>query len=296
MKQKFIFIFITIMFLVSCTSNMVLYRDDIKGFDLAEDTLVNSPYCDVIQKEYKAGKKVIVAKGTRWVDPASADGKHYACRIGDVGCKNEIVSLTEIKQDSKYALEGCMRASIGYKSQSVAKAQKKIVSRAGTDNTKRSKAFNTLIDVLLNKKIITSRKQKFLYYNFSNFTAALIKEADVTDIQGNILLGTSQPIVESYGIIPHVYRVQQVFFEMVILDCGKCGLPPVGIRRVDGRPSPIEGQVFNDTRAIYKFVGIEHYRTLLNDRRQVVLFDRVSMRSLNLPSNYLHQVMPSDYL
>lgn len=273
---------------------MLLYSDDINGFDLAVDTLPSSHYCDTVQREYKAGKKVLVSNGTRWVDPASAERRHYACRAGDTGCQNKLASITSITKDRQNILENCKRASRN--SKKLEQSKKEIVAQVISNDTKRSLAFDKLIDVLLEKKIIHYREQQYLYSNFSYFTAALVKEADITDLEGSILLGTSQPIVESFGVLPHPYQVQQVLDDMVVLECGVCSLPPIGIRRVNGRPSPIEGQIFNDTRAIYQFVGTQHYRTLLNERRQVILFDRISMKSLKLPNNYLHEVMPKDFL
>lgn len=281
---------------------MVLYRDDIKGFDLSVDTLPSSHYCDVIQREYQTGKKVLVAKGTRWVDPASAAKSHYSCRSGDVSCQNELVTLTSINKDRKHILDNCQRVGAKLQKTQVLNKRKKIqkketvVAQVINNDTKRSLAFDRLIDILLEKKIISYREQQYLYSNFSYFTAALVKEADITDLEGSILLGTSQPIVKSFEALTHPYQVQQVLDDMVVLECGACSLPPIGIRRVNGRPSPIEGQIFNDTRAIYQFIGTQHYRTLLNERRQVILFDRISMKSLKLPNNYLHEVMPKDFL
>ncbi len=109
MKVKFFLLLLSSLFLASCANNMVLYRDDIKGFDLSVDTLPSSHYCDVIQREYQTGKKVLVAKGTRWVDPASAAKSHYSCRPGDVGCQNELVTLTSINKDRKHILDNCQR-------------------------------------------------------------------------------------------------------------------------------------------------------------------------------------------
>jgi len=302
MKVKSLLILLSILFLASCANNMVLYRDDIKGFDLALDTLPKSPYCDVIQGEYKTGKKVIVAKGTRWVDPASAEKKRYVCRAGDDRCENAVVAVTSITQERLHILANCKRSKLQTKKQKnvlvkkeVAK-QETIAAQNIGDETKRSLAFDQLVEKLLKKNVIIHREQQYLYSNFSYFTAALIKEADITDLEGSILLGTAQPIVEPLGSVPYPYQVQQVLDDMVILECGRCSLPPIGIRRVNGRPSPVEKQIFNDTRAIYKFVGTQHYRTLLNERRQVILFDRISMKVLGLPGNYLHEVMPKDFL
>lgn len=309
MTVKSLLILVSLLFLASCANNMVLYRDDIKGFDLAEDTLPKSPYCDVIQSEYKTGKKIIVAKGTRWVEPASAEKRHYMCRTGEVGCLNNVVALTSITEERKHLLENCKRAKLHkvkqkqalLKERKAKKAEKSKQTEKATaqnigDETKRSLAFDQLVEKLLSRNVISHREQQYLYSNFSYFTAALIKEADITDLEGSILLGTAQPIVDPLGIVPYPYQVQQVLDEMVILECGRCSLPPVGIKRVNGRPSPVEKQIFNDTRAIYKFVGTQHYRTLLNERRQVILFERISMKSLGFPSNYLHEVMPKDFL
>lgn len=298
MKVKSLLIALSLIFLVSCANNMVLYRDDIKGFDLAKDTLPKSPYCDVIQSEYKTGKKVVVASGTRWVDPVSAEKRHYVCRAGEAGCENSVVAVTSITQERQHIFDNCKRAQL-HKKLIVKKESAKqevIVAQAIGDDTKRSLAFDQLVDKLLKKKVIAHREQQYLYSNFSYFTAALIKEADITDLEGSILLGTAQPIVDPLSAVPYPYQVQQVLDDMVILECGRCSLPPIGIKRVNGRPSPVEKQIFNDTRAIYKFVGTQHYRTLLNERRQVILFDRISMKSLGLASNYLHEVMPKDFL
>jgi hypothetical protein len=300
MKVKPLLTLLSLLFLASCANNMVLYRDDIKSFDLALDTLPKSPYCNVIQSEYKTGKKIIVAKGTRWVDPASAEKKRYVCRAGDDGCQNTVVALTSITQERKHILDNCKRAKL-HKIKNKKQVLKEVKAEQATaqnigDETKRSLAFDQLVAMLIKKSVIVHREQQYLYSNFSYFTAALIKEADITDLEGSILLGTAQPIVDPLGTVPYPYQVQQVLDDMVILECGRCSLPPIGIRRINGRPSPVENQIFNDTRAIYKFVGTQHYRTVLNERRQVILFDRISMKSLGLPSNYLHEVMPTDFL
>ena len=286
MKVKSLLLALSLIFLVSCANNMVLYRDDIKGFDLAEDTLPKSPYCDVIQSEYKTGKKIVVAKGTRWVDPMSAEKRHYMCRANETDCKNSVVALTGITREKEHMLERCERASL--------RIEKK--SQVIDDETKRSLAFDKLLEKLLDRGIISHSEQQFLFYNLSYFTAELLKEADITDLEGLILLGTSQSLIKSFKTVHYPYQVQQVLDDMVILECGKCSLPPLGIKRVNGRPSPVEKQIFNDTRAIYKFVGTQHYRTLLNERRQVILFERISMKSLGFPSNYLHEVMPKNFL
>jgi hypothetical protein len=289
MKVKPLLIALSLIFLVSCANNMVLYRDDIKGFDLATDKLPESPYCDVIQSEYETGKKVVVAKGTRWVDPVSAEKRHYVCRAGDASCKNSVVALTSLSREKKHIFDRCKRKALIPNSH-------KNLSQNISDETKRSLAFDKLIEQLLHEGVIEQREQQFLYYNFSYFTAALMKEADITDLEGLILLGTSQSLIKSFNSIHYPYQVQQVMDDMVILECGKCSLPPIGIKRINGRPSSVEKQIFNDTRAIYKFVGTQHYRSLLNERRQVILFDRISMKSLGLPSNYLHEVMPKNFL
>jgi hypothetical protein len=303
MKVKSLLILLSLLFLVSCASNMVLYRDDIKGFDLALDTLPKSPYCNIIQSEYKTGQRIIIAKGTRWVDPVSAEKKRYVCRVGSDNCQNTVAVLTSITQQRKHILDNCKRVKPHKRKQEqlilqeekVEKPEQVVVQEIG-DETKRSMAFDNLLNILLDKKIIAHQEQQYLYFNFSYFTAELIQEADITDLEGSILLGTSQPIIEQLGNVPFPYQVQQVLDDMVILECGKCSLPPIGIRRVNGRPSPIEDQIFNDTRAIYQFVGTHHYRTVLNERKQVILFDRISMKSLKLPNNYLHEVMPNDFL
>lgn len=292
MKMKSLLVVLSLVFLVSCANNMVLYRDDIQGFDLEKDTLPESAYCDVIQREYKTGKMVVVAKGTRWVDPRSAENKHYICRAGNSSCQNAVAAVTNITKDRQYIFDKCVREKLNH-----SEGQKvDFVAQTIGNETKRSLAFDNLLEILLEKNIIAHQEQQYLYFNFSYFTAKLVQEADITDLEGSILLGTSQPIIEQLGEVPYPYQVQQVLEDMVILECGKCSLPPIGIRRVNGRPSPIENQIFNDTRAIYQFVGTHHYRTVLNERKQVVLFDRISMGSLKLPNNYLHEVMPVDFL
>jgi hypothetical protein len=295
LKIQIFITFLIAALLTACANNMVLYRDDIKGFDLAVDTLPKSPYCDVIQSEYKTGKMVVVAKGTRWVDSESAEKRRYSCRAGDIKCQNTNVSITNITKDRQHIFENCKRAKLNLRKHKLAEETKIEAQKIG-DKTKRSLAFDNLLKILLDKKVIAHQEQQYLYFNFAYFTAKLIQEADITDLEGSLLLGTSQPIIKQLEDVPYPYQVQQVLDDMVILECGKCSLPPIGIRRVNGRPSPIEDQVFNDTRAIYQFVGTYHYRTVLNERKQVILFDRISMKSLKLPNNYLHEVMPTDFL
>ena len=294
MKVKYFLVILSLLFLVSCANNMVLYRDDIKGFDLTLDTLPESPFCDVIQSEYNTGKKVVVAKGTRWVDPVSAEKNRYVCRVGDDSCKNAVVALTGITQERKHILDNCKRAQLHADKKKEFK--KEATAQKISDETKRSLAFDYLLEKLLNKDIINHREQQYLDYNFTLFIEELVGEADIADFEGLILLGTSQSVIKSAPAIRYPYQVQQVKGDRVLLECGKCSLPPVGIIRENGRPSPIEGQIFNDTRAIYKFVGTDYYRTIHNERKQMILFKRISMKSLNLPSNYLHEVIPKGSL
>lgn len=221
--------------------------------------------------------------------------------------------ITNLDESQSYLLDHCKEAAKSQKNQFTSKKNSPITSAIKKSkvsipeseivkpqkiagDTKRALVIDNLISILKKRSVIKFDNEQRLYMNFNFFMRMLVGEADVTDIEGTVITGTRKPIKESLYPQKYPYQVQQVLPDMVILECGRCNLPPIGVKRVNQRPSPIEGQVFNDTRAIYKFIGTHHYRTILNERRQVVLFERISMKSLDLPSNYLHGAIPKEML
>lgn len=309
MDMKKLIITFTVL-LSSCTSHMVLYKDDIQGYDLGAGEAPQSPACQKLLSEYELGKAILIQKGTRWADPQQANSKHYRCRSGDSSCQNTYARITTISKDQSHLLQQCRRAlrnkpnkkAVQKKPTNQVVKVEKVIKKPTEkpqrldDETTRALAIDNLITRLLGKKVIAVESQQHLFMNFSLFTAMLVQEADITDLIDSVIVGTRYPIKKAEVPIRYPYQVQQVLDDMVILECGRCSLPPIGIRRVNGRPSPIEGQIYNDTRAIYKFVGTHHYRTILNERKQIILFDRITMTELRLPRNHLHEVIPKEML
>jgi len=290
---------LTTALLASCTSNMVLYQDDISGYTLGSGELPDTAQCAIIETEFKSGKTVYIKEGTRWIDPSRPNSYLYKCPLGDTSCKTKIGKVTKLSESQKYLLEHCRRAaqedgknidSSGNKP--TENVNKEVKPQSIDSDTKRALAVDNLIKILYEKNIIKHEFEQQLYLNFNFFMRMLVSEADITDLIGTVITGTIRPLKEPIYSQKYHYQVQQVLDDMVILECGKCSLPPIGIKRIDERPSPLEGQIFNDTRAVYKFIGTQHYKTLLHERRQIVMFERIPVRSLGLPSNYLHEILP----
>lgn len=324
---------ISTVLLASCSNKMILFSDDIHGYTLGRNQLPDTSQCQIIDTEFKLGRPVGVKEDIRWIDPSRPNSNLYKCPPNTSDCRMRMGKITNLDESQSYLLDHCKEAAKQRKKQLNAKQQKpkttisevrkpqptipivvaqepskpeapkvlptkpKVIKpQKISGDTKRALVIDNLISILKKRSVIKFDNEQQLYMNFNFFMRMLVGEADVTDIEGTVITGTRKPIKEPLYPQKYPYQVQQVLPDMVILECGRCNLPPIGIKRVNQRPSPIEGQVFNDTRAIYKFIGTHHYRTILNERRQVVLFERISMKSLDLPSNYLHGAIPKEML
>ncbi|MEH6346079.1 MAG: hypothetical protein V7785_13395 [Bermanella sp.] len=132
--------------------------------------------------------------------------------------------------------------------------------------------------------------------NMYSLVESVISSVDVNDFKGEVVLGVSKnlPITLEQAA---PYSVLQVTKDRVYLSCGEeCGLPIIGIVRVNLRPSPIEKIEYNDTRAVYMFLGVEHFY-LKKDRLrgdssevQSLLFHRITMRDLGLPKDFFEKI------
>jgi len=135
--------------------------------------------------------------------------------------------------------------------------------------------------------------------NMYSLVESVISSVDVNDFKGEVVLGVSKDIpVTQQQVAP--YSVLQVTKDRVYLTCGEeCGLPIISIVRVNLRPSPIEKIEYNDTRAVYMFLGVEHFYLkkdrLRGDSREVqsLLFHRITMRDLGLPKDFFEKTNSS---
>lgn len=131
--------------------------------------------------------------------------------------------------------------------------------------------------------------------NMYSLVENVISSVDVNDFKGEVVLGVSKNLPITLEQV-EPYSVLQVAKDRVYLSCGQeCGLPIIGIVRVNERPSPIEKIEYNDTRAVYMFVGVEHFYAkrdhLKGDSNQVqaLLFHRITLRELGLPRKFFEK-------
>ncbi len=281
--------------LVGCANNMVLFEDDVAGYNLKANNLPNTTNCQIIKNAYRLGATVTIKKGTRWVDGYPED--HHNCPPTKKGsCETVTAKATHLNQSGKQVLKLCRieaaEAAANATDSTSATDSIDVYPNPVVSDTKRNLAFESIRKGL--KKASTPQKPIYpdLSLNMSNFVLDLIKEADITDMIGTTVLGTSD-IPNDRLKRNHIssYQVLQVNKDKVLLDCSNCRLPTIAIIRKNGRPSPIENQIFNDQRAVYRFAGTEHYLTVAHEKRQMIMFERITMEELGLPLTQISRVV-----
>lgn len=279
-----------------CASNMVLYKKDIAGLDFSSGALPNTANCKAIKKAYDLGLTRNLKKGTRWAEREG--GARYQCNSHDpITCENVYGRVTSLTKNDEKILYGCM-GDIRRKKQQEMKAKEEY-SREQVKIQKQLQRDVTTKEILARLASIefngVAPMNAYLDWNMYSFAEEIITSVDVNDFKGLVVLGMREnPYV--IDIQENKYVVLQVTKDRVYLTCGeKCGLPVIGIVRVNERPSPIERVEYNDTKGVYMFLRTEHYYTQRNriggvsNQIQALLFHRITMKDLGLPNDFFEK-------
>ncbi len=302
---------LAISILSGCANNMVLYKEDIQEFDFSSPDFPATTNCRTIMNAYKAGTAIMIKRGLRWVSPQKGDGyNRYKCDSFDsISCENTVGRVTNLTEREEGIVNACKRDIRQAKTVGLAKINrqrredKKILEEKEKALLVKQKRIRlekqrdvTSTEISTRLKSIEFKGVKpvkaALNFNMYGLAEGIISSVDVNDFIGLVVLGSSENPY-AIGEQTNSYSVLQVTNDRVYLTCGDdCGLPIIGIVRVNQRPSPIERVEYNDNRGVYMFLGTEHFYSKrdrlgnVSSQVQALLFHRITMKDLGLPNDF----------
>jgi len=287
---------VSIFLVAGCASNMVLYKDGVADLEFSAASFPDTPSCAAIKRAYYNGQVITLKKGTRWASKAADD--RYKCNSHDsVYCKNTIGRLTNLTMRDESLIDEC--------SSDINRERRKLDNIQEQDKRKQVDIQNQLQRDVTTKEVLArlysiehdgvKPANAYLDWNMYSLAESVISSVDVNDFIGLVVLGMKEnPYLTTKQ--ENSYVVLQVTNDTVYLTCGdKCGLPVIGIVRVNQRPSPIEKVEYNDTRGVYMFLGTKHYYTQrdrigsVSSQVQALMFHRITMEDLGLPNDFFEK-------
>ncbi|NRB40987.1 MAG: hypothetical protein HRU20_21375 [Pseudomonadales bacterium] len=296
MRYTRLFTIVAAALLTACSNYMVLRPVEITDYPFDSSLFPTSYHCTLLKQAYDDGKDITLQKGLRWIT-TQEPGDNYTCKPGK-NCINIHARVTTLDKDQAFILKECrMEASQAFKIRMPGSnmPQTRIIptSIPVTNDPNLSTALATIAAKLNN---ISNSKKPFtplLSQNLSSFVAMLIHEADVSDMIGYTVLGINPR--QSFKIPNPSYapalRVEKIEKDRVLLHCRNCNMPTIAIKRVKERPTPVEGQNFNDTRAVYRFLGAKQIQDKNGESKQILVFERIPLTQLGLSKDHLFPLL-----
>ncbi len=305
---KILTVFLAVLTVTGCASNMVLYKEDVAGLDSTPPNVPNTPSCNSLKNAYLTGKPVYLKEGTRWADRSEKGSRLMCNKFDPVTCKNVSGRITTLSKNDEVKLTRCILDAIKAQPTKQVQIESSIINNQPTEmeleTNQRNENLNlerqrdvTLLEITKRLKGASFHGKKAASINLDDNMYSLTKEiiysVDSNDFIGYVTLGLSDR-PHSKTKQKYHYSVLQVTTDRVYLVCDSgCNLPVIGIIRVNKRPSPIEKITYNDTKGVYMFLGTETYHTkrnrlgYSNGEVQALLFHRITMSDLGLDNDFL---------
>jgi len=287
---------VIISLVVGCTNNMVLYKEGIADIEFSSINFPDTASCKAVKFAWDTGHTITLKAGTRWVSKDAGD--RFKCNFDDpADCVNALGRVTDLTKEDEKLFYAC--------SNDIDRDRRKLVETQEQDKRKQVAVQKQLQRDVTTKEVLDRLSSiehngvkpvnAYLDWNMYSLAESVISSVDVNDFIGLVVLGMKEnPYLTAKQ--ENSYVVLQVTNDTVYLSCGdKCGLPVIGIVRVNQRPSPIEKVEYNDTRGVYMFLGTKHYYTQrdrigsVSSQVQALMFHRITMKDLGLPNDFFEK-------